>query len=769
MQNLPPHFLIEFDRTGFQPPADWLETSSNRCLFFLRTALGSTYKLTNQPSDRIKIELIEKTYTEAFRIFAGFVAFTLWLPITFVGIVMWACSETHGDAYSAFQSIEQTFQNAERVRRDLPLPQLPPPPLSPPRSNPLPSAPTLTAVSAVVVASKQREATVQSIPPPSPKQTEETSASPTHSEPVLSNEALVKALKDLVQIGKSPNKTSRPLWDPDKNVKLIQQVLKRLETLPEAQLEKEMVESLKTLLSEYLLQAEISQCLPMLIRHPRPKLFIYNWTIPSKKAYEWLTCERCEVHANLIMQRIVNGESDLWDVWEILFCRSYGYREDRIGQALNSGERSYYVEVLEQAARSMLDESLKILGENSPHLGRLYFASRESNILLKLLAEQKQLTPFAKQLRQMPECNDEVITKFLNNLPLFAQNVDHSAKDKHDSVVAVVGEDDLWSWCLAKGLNLRVRYHLIAGYIAQILARPLPSGMDPSQDREKRLKAITKAFQLGQSRIEYVKEGINNNTDAFRSYIDSGISLFDVPYFGSLLTLTVSSNDFPIVLEGISRVQGRVERQNRAAFIKWKMLNAVMPAITERRIADKIEERYVQCMPKILKTSPLLLHALASQCVAEMLKMHRFKILSLDLFKEIFRAYLPTAHACEKPRYFLALREGERLEPDIFSVVEHIKTKPMLDAAVDAAITAVVPPGVNNDRYLFPLLSAANMNVLIPAEEGAREAKIAERRKFVVDHVTPILRDTARFPAVLIPTILDYYFALPPATKAATK
>lgn len=94
--NLPSQMLIKFDNSTPQHSPDWMESVSNPCLFFLRTGLGTTCHFPSNPEDRIK--LIEKTDLVALKLFALFVAFTLWLPITFIGIVLCLASSSHAQA-----------------------------------------------------------------------------------------------------------------------------------------------------------------------------------------------------------------------------------------------------------------------------------------------------------------------------------------------------------------------------------------------------------------------------------------------------------------------------------------------------------------------------------------------------------------------------------------------------------------------------------------------------------------------------------------------
>lgn len=94
MQNA---LLTEFYSSTIVHNPDWQETSSNFCLYFLRMGLGSCCRLPDSLDPRI--EIVQKTHSKACKIFAGFMAFTLFLPLTFVGFILWVCSDSHARAH----------------------------------------------------------------------------------------------------------------------------------------------------------------------------------------------------------------------------------------------------------------------------------------------------------------------------------------------------------------------------------------------------------------------------------------------------------------------------------------------------------------------------------------------------------------------------------------------------------------------------------------------------------------------------------------------
>lgn len=90
---LPSRVLLQFSAERRNP--DCAEVGSNFCLYFLRAAFGKDCQRT----------LTHKTHSIALRVLAGFMAFTLWLPLTLVGILLCISSHTHTGTYQVAQTI----------------------------------------------------------------------------------------------------------------------------------------------------------------------------------------------------------------------------------------------------------------------------------------------------------------------------------------------------------------------------------------------------------------------------------------------------------------------------------------------------------------------------------------------------------------------------------------------------------------------------------------------------------------------------------------
>lgn len=88
---------------------DWQEKASKVCLYLPRIALYPKYTTNPTNPEATRIHII------ALRIFAGIVAFTVLLPITFAGVILLRCSKTYSKRFS--QAIHQTESTAFQPQR----------------------------------------------------------------------------------------------------------------------------------------------------------------------------------------------------------------------------------------------------------------------------------------------------------------------------------------------------------------------------------------------------------------------------------------------------------------------------------------------------------------------------------------------------------------------------------------------------------------------------------------------------------------------------
>lgn len=113
--SLPPQILLRFPESSWHHAPDCKEQSSNFCLYPLRTAFGAScfHFVSLHEVYFLKITSV------ASRAFHGFVAFTLWLPLTLLGIVLCLCSKSHSAVYNSAKKIFQFPETKEDLGKYL--------------------------------------------------------------------------------------------------------------------------------------------------------------------------------------------------------------------------------------------------------------------------------------------------------------------------------------------------------------------------------------------------------------------------------------------------------------------------------------------------------------------------------------------------------------------------------------------------------------------------------------------------------------------------
>lgn len=104
---LPCRILVRFEDTETTIGADCLENLSNSCLYLLRTAFGVTVDPCTP--------LIQKTDSLVARIFAGLLALTLFLPLSFIGAVLCKSSNCHLEKYCNLMQAHIGMQERETI------------------------------------------------------------------------------------------------------------------------------------------------------------------------------------------------------------------------------------------------------------------------------------------------------------------------------------------------------------------------------------------------------------------------------------------------------------------------------------------------------------------------------------------------------------------------------------------------------------------------------------------------------------------------------
>lgn len=99
LSRMPGRFLVQFQDKSMMPyKPDWKEKYSDLLLCIVRTASGFVFKhYHNNPRS---VTLVKKTQSIALKVLAAFAAILL-LPITFIGLLLCKCSQSHLDAYRA--------------------------------------------------------------------------------------------------------------------------------------------------------------------------------------------------------------------------------------------------------------------------------------------------------------------------------------------------------------------------------------------------------------------------------------------------------------------------------------------------------------------------------------------------------------------------------------------------------------------------------------------------------------------------------------------
>lgn len=107
---LPCRLLIQFDNTKANR-SDFTEKLSNPCLYLLRTASGTSVRVSNGS--------INKAHSLALRILSGFLALTICIPLTLLGIVFWALSGSHSAKYQRITELRSLMHFKEQLNSTL--------------------------------------------------------------------------------------------------------------------------------------------------------------------------------------------------------------------------------------------------------------------------------------------------------------------------------------------------------------------------------------------------------------------------------------------------------------------------------------------------------------------------------------------------------------------------------------------------------------------------------------------------------------------------
>lgn len=102
---LPDKVNVQFIDPLNEKRTDWQERGANFCLYFLRAGGGKECQIPANGAKRL--ELAQKTDNLALQALAGLMAYTLWLPLTLIGLVLLYASDSYSAAYAKAQAVLQ--------------------------------------------------------------------------------------------------------------------------------------------------------------------------------------------------------------------------------------------------------------------------------------------------------------------------------------------------------------------------------------------------------------------------------------------------------------------------------------------------------------------------------------------------------------------------------------------------------------------------------------------------------------------------------------
>lgn len=443
---LPSPLLIQFNAPSQKRCADWAEIGSNPCLFFMRAALGADCFLTTK-EPRMMLEM--KISSAALRAFAGFIAFTLWLPFTIIGIVMCRFSQSHAQACEEARIAFNALPN-------------PPKPVS---------LTTEQSAKAATAAAKPTEKKQKTPPPPPPKS--------------KLNIANVPFKQLVVALGEVASAPSDHL--PQDKECLVTESLRRL---PKHSDDPNFIHDLIKLLRSLSDDELAVHLLPIL------KLELSTNIKSPLQEYTWLKPERWVTLA----EKVVEVESELlgnigtvllncWKKW----LQSISF--------MPSNERSEYL----RSAFAVLDKDPLFM--TSFYATALQGAFTPESLLSIMTLEQIQIIISGIKEFQ-PQDQEALYLELTSNLAACEAHKNGTLRTKIKSVAAVpvaLKEDPL-QWIqkfdkkdrpitrtLKRDVALPLVYFALH-QIKQVLERPAQPGITLNKDRMDRISEISSAI-----------------------------------------------------------------------------------------------------------------------------------------------------------------------------------------------------------------------------------------------------------------------------------
>lgn len=300
-----------------------------------------------------RVRLIQHTHDLAIKALAGLMAFTLWLPITFIGVILHYCSKTHAVAYQ-FSTTQRPSAPPKETQSSEPTAT--PEPIKPPaiaQTNQLPAVEPTSVATPLQSPQVQMSEIIKAV---DTKAAEEMQKKKEADEIArlfssLSIEELEYCMGDL-------NK-NRSKYSTDIQQVLLGAVLAQITTHADckraAQLEEQLVQRFSQMSDE-----EYARYLPLL---EKDDLFEY----PFAKKFDCWTSERSRAIANLLLQKVKPHSLNLWWTWQKLWNAYYKLIAQRTGKSREGLP----------IVKGMLHDALKIVGDNAYSLGQLYLATKQ--------------------------------------------------------------------------------------------------------------------------------------------------------------------------------------------------------------------------------------------------------------------------------------------------------------------------------------------------------------------------------------------------------
>lgn len=753
--DLPQRLLLQFNNFNATYSPDWKEQASNLCLYFLRNAMGSDCQRTD--NDSARIQLAQKTASAACRAFNCFVAFTLWLPLTLLGVVLCLCSKSHADAADIAQKILQNPPptpagppapsplNAKTptVTAAPPMIEPAPPPVPMPMPVPVPAATSAAVTTAPATAVRRPITTplfhahifkpvgVHTGPQPLPPPIETTSAHKDTPHPgVISDEIHKHAATLQLNLKKIPQMSKEELSQHIAAVATSpsQFPLELKKVLIKACIEKCSNLSIysadrASYVSMYPVEMGMIDQLYVIFREVSDQeLVIYlpyyvqaTFEVKDEGLYEmlfqlerWLTPHRYAAFAQHTAEAIRSQQLDTWKSWTYLLTRFDKFLDRDIYNPQMSDDARKVTVAHEQ--HRMLQETIKML-ESAPKLLAECYAATPTKCFFAAAMTVSQIHTLTMELKRSYPPNNVVYLELVEALSmpeLPSRRLIDIAHRIYEVPKALNQADPIkWIRQFANDKDQLRASHAPRTYLLCYMAYCAfhfgnATNMSPEEVHAQRRAILSEAI--------YAYADHHANT----------------PIIGGVR----NNIHFPIKLVELAATNYTEHFQLIAECLKQKTFDE----------SSKIAEQYRSFPFTIL------------QGVVDMQNVPH----AAGIAAAAFAAILPW---------------DEMNFAELTKVLAWIKSKDVLHGALDAAITAIVPPDMNHQNPIANLLleeafKRGGRHCPPPLTPEEASKTLEARRIFVEEQLKLALPNTV-LPPELVDIVSSYYIALPARVKPA--